>query len=103
MSKITDVTTTFDEFIKDGVAVVDFWAEWCGPCRMLAPILEEVAEELIEVKFGKVDVDKNKSLAEKFKIMYIPNLCVFKDGQLVDRIQGLSDADEITDTVKKYL
>lgn len=103
MSKITDVTTTFDEFIKDGVAVVDFWAEWCGPCRMLAPIFEEVAEELIEVKFGKVDVDKNKSLAEKFKIMYIPNLCVFKDGQLVDRIQGLSDADEITDTVKKYL
>ena len=70
---------------------------------MLAPILEEVAEELIEVKFGKVDVDKNKSLAEKFKIMYIPNLCVFKDGQLVDRIQGLSDADEITETVKKYL
>lgn len=103
MSNIPEVAQNFDEFVKDGVAVVDFWASWCGPCRMLAPILDEVAEKLSEVKFGKVNVDNAPELAKQYKIMSIPNVCIFKNGELVDRVIGLCDEEELTDTIKKHL
>lgn len=103
MSKLPDVAENFSEFVKDGVAVVDFWANWCGPCRMLAPVLDEVAEKLPSVKFGKVDVDNAQELAKAYKVMSIPNVCIFKDGQLVDRVIGLRDEDELKEAIEKYL
>ena len=103
MSNLPDVAKNFDEFVSSGVAVVDFWATWCGPCRMLAPILDEVAESMPEVKFGKVDVDNAPELAKRFQIMSIPNVCIFKNGELADRIIGLCDADELTETIKKHV
>ena len=103
-NKIIDVTESFEEFIGGkGVAVVDFWATWCGPCKMLAPVLEGVAEQMPAARFGKVDIDKQPELCEKFRIYAVPNVCIFADGQLVDRVVGLSDESEYIDQINKYL
>ncbi len=103
MSKLPDVTENFDEFISNGTVVVDFWATWCGPCKMLAPIMDEVSEKMPDVKFGKVDVDQAMELARRFKIVSIPNVCIFKNGELVDRIIGLCEETELTETISKYI
>ena len=68
--------------------VIDFWASWCGPCRMLSPIVDEVAEERTDVKVGKVNVDEQPELASQFGVMSIPTLLVFRDGKLVNQAVG---------------
>ena len=83
-----------------GTVLVDFWATWCGPCRMQAPILEAFAGEHPEVKVGKVNVDENPELAEKFGIMSIPTLLVFKDGKLVKSPVGRHDKGGLAEMVK---
>ena len=92
----------FDEFVADGSVVVDFWAVWCGPCRIMAPIIDEVARELKgKVKFGKVNVDEEGELAERFEVMSIPTLIFFKKGRQVERITGAIEEDELMDIIKK--
>lgn len=107
MSNIKKVTTeTFrsDVIESDKPVVVDFWAEWCGPCKKLSPILEEVADELDgEVTIAKVNVDEERNLGAMFQIMSIPNVLIFNNGEKVDEFVGLRSKDDIVAQVKKQL
>jgi len=95
----------FSEVINNShkVVVVDFFAEWCMPCVMLGPILEDIAQEMKEVKFVKVNVDDNGELAGKYNVSSIPCLVIFKDGEEVDRIVGGQPADVIEAKIKAHL
>ncbi len=75
--------------------LLDFWASWCGPCRMVGPIVDEIAEERTDIKVGKVNVDEQQKLAAKFEIMSIPTLVVLKDGEVVQRSVGAKTKNEI--------
>jgi len=86
---ITLTDATFKETIAEGVTLVDFWAPWCGPCRMIAPVIEQLAEEYEgKAKIAKVDTDQEQQTAIEFGIRSIPTLIIFKDGQPVDQIVG---------------
>ncbi len=89
--EITAANFAAEVLASDKPVLVDFWAEWCGPCRMQAPILEAFAAEHPEIKVAKVNVDANGDLAEKFGIMSIPTLLVFKNGKLANSAVGLHD------------
>ena len=89
MKPIELTAENFQEKVSKGVAVVDFWASWCGPCKMMAPILDEVAGEYDDVLFGKVNVDEQPALANAFRVNAIPTLVFFKDGKAVQQAVGL--------------
>ncbi len=80
--------------------LVDFWADWCGPCKMVAPIIEEIAKELKDAKVGKVNVDEQSELAAEYRIMSIPTLMVFKDGAVVKKAVGAVSKAEILNLLK---
>ena len=83
-----------------GTVLVDFWADWCGPCRMLSPIVDQVAEQLNDVKVGKIDIDAQPELANQFGVMSIPTLIVFKNGQKVNESVGLIPKENIEALLK---
>ncbi len=94
----------FQEEIANGVTLVDFWAEWCGPCQMMLPILEELSNKMEwKAKIAKVNVDENPSLAAQFRVMSIPTLIVFKDGQAVEQMVWVQQADQLEAVLNKYL
>ena len=103
MSNVITVTSENFEsevLISEKQVLVDFWASWCGPCRMLSPIVDEIAEEVQTIKVGKVNVDEQQDLAGKFGVMSIPTLILFKNGQPVNKSVGAKSKAALLDFIK---
>lgn len=101
---ITDANFEAEVLSSDVPVVVDFWAPWCGPCRKLGPVLDEVAEELKEkIKVVKVNTDENLKTAKEYSIIGLPSLLVFKNGQAVERLVGLMPKSSILSNIEKHL
>lgn len=99
--KVTDAD--FDSKVESGVQLVDFWATWCGPCKMIAPVLEELAADYEgKADILKLDVDENPSTAAKYEVMSIPTLIVFKDGQPVDKVVGFQPKEQLQAVLEKH-
>ncbi|TGB04119.1 thioredoxin [Halobacillus salinus] len=99
--KATD--QNFTEETNDGLVLADFWAPWCGPCKMIAPVLEELDEEMSDqVKIVKLDVDENQETAGKYGVMSIPTLLLFKDGKVVDQVIGFQPKEALAELITKH-
>lgn len=97
-------TDKFDDTIKFGTVLVDFFAEWCGPCKMLAPLIDELADEYAgKVKICKVDTDKNNALASRFNIRGIPTVIIFKDGEIQETLTGFRSKEEYRRILNSFL
>lgn len=102
IENVTD--ETFAEATSKGLVLADFWAPWCGPCKMIAPVLEEIDSEMSDkVKIVKLDVDDNQETASKFGVMSIPTLLLFKDGEVVDQVIGFQPKEALTNLINKHL
>lgn len=102
---VTELTNgKFTEFIKEGTVLIDFYADWCMPCVMMGPIVEEVAEKFNgKLKVGKVNVEDGHEIAQKFGVSSIPNFVLFKDGKVVGNFVGAMSEEDFADRLKKFL
>jgi thioredoxin 1 len=100
--KVTD--GDFDTLTKEGNVLVDFWAEWCTPCHMIAPVLEEIAKEMDgKLTIAKLNVDENSETPQKFGVQSIPTLILFKDGKLVERVVGAVPKASLVQAIEKHV
>lgn len=100
--KATD--QNFSEETSKGLVLADFWATWCGPCKMIAPVLEEIDAEMGDkVKIVKLDVDENQETAAKYGVMSIPTLIFFKDGEIVDKVIGYRPKESLEEVINSHL
>ena len=104
-SPIMLTDSNFEQALKENpLLVVDFWAVWCGPCRMVAPVIEQLASELAgKVVFGKLNVDENPAISRAFGIQSIPTIAIFKNGKAIDAIVGAVSKSQMQSTISKYL
>ena len=88
---------------SDKLVVVDFWATWCGPCRAIGPVVDELAEQYSgNVVVGKVNVDEERELSSRYKVMSIPTIMLFKNGEIVDKVVGLHSKEDLTELIDKH-
>jgi len=103
---LTITNENFDSEVKNSniPVLVDFWASWCGPCRMVAPVIDELADEFVgRAKVGKINVDEQRELAAQYKVMSIPTIMLFKNGEAVDKIVGVRTKQDFINMVEKHL
>lgn len=94
----------FNSFVKEGLVFIDFFAEWCMPCMVMVPIIEDLKEELKgKVKIGKLNVDDSEEIANKYNISSIPTYILFKDGKQIEQINGTMTQEELSNVIRKYL
>jgi len=105
MGKYIELTgANFEATLAEGVSLVDFWAPWCGPCRMIAPVVEELADDYDgKAKICKVNTDEEQDIAVKFGIRSIPTIMFFKDGEMVDQVVGAQSKQALASTIDKHL
>lgn len=98
MSNAVKLTTSnFEDTVKEGVTLVDFWAEWCGPCRQMEPVIDDLAQDFADkAKITKVNIDDEQEIAEKYGIQAIPTLLIFKDGSVAQKFVGLTRKEELS-------
>lgn len=103
--KVPELTKSeFDNFSKDGLVLIDFFAEWCMPCLTMSPIIDDLSEKFKgKIKFGKVSVEENPEAAKKFDVVSIPNFVLLKDGKVIDQFVGAIPAAEFDETLEKYV
>ena len=103
MAIVNATDQNFSTETSQGLVLTDFWAPWCGPCKMIAPVLEELDSEMSEtVKIVKVDVDENQETAGQFQVMSIPTLLLMKDGEVVDKVVGFQPKEALVDLVNRH-
>lgn len=103
--KVPELTNgEFESYTKSGLVLVDFFAEWCMPCVMMSPVIDELSEKFEgKIKFGKVNVDENGSLSERFGVRSIPNFVLLKDGKVLEQFMGAMPAEDFEEKLKKHL
>ena len=102
MAVVNATTDNFKELTSNGLVLVDFYADWCGPCKMLAPVLDEVAGEVTDVKIVKVNVDNARELAMEYKVSTIPNLTLLKDGEMVFQDVGFKPKEVLLEIFENH-
>ena len=91
----------YEKLIKEGKVVIDCFATWCGPCKMLSPIIDSLSEELIDVKFYKIDVDEAEKITTDYEIMSIPTILIFEDGKLKEKVVGFKSKEELKEIINR--
>lgn len=102
---VTELTNgKFNEFIKEGTVLIDFYADWCMPCVMMGPIVDEIENKFSKkIKVGKINVEDGQEIAQKFNVSSIPNFVLFKDGKVVGNFVGAMSEEDFADKLKKFL
>ena len=103
--KVPELTNgEFEDFIKEGLVLIDFFAEWCMPCMMMVPVIEDLSEKFEgKIKFGKVNVGDNEVIARKFNVSSIPNFTLLKDGKVIERFVGAMSSEELEEKLNRFL
>jgi len=102
--KVPELTNhEFEDFIKKGVVLIDFFAEWCMPCLMMAPVIDELSEKFKgKIKFGKINVGDNEKIAQRFNVNSIPNFTLLRDGKVIEQFIGSISGEEFEEKLKKF-